>query len=139
MDRLTKRCKNGKIAYAFLGTGECIDVVDERDIYAEKLAAYEDTGLDPEEIAGLCEMDKRSKMAKMLRWEDAEQAGRLVVLPCKVGDTVYQTDLVGHIYASRITQIIYDTDSIAFDERAIGKTVFLTREEAENALKGGAE
>ena len=58
----------------------------------------------------------------------------VIVLPCKVGDTIYQTDGV-RIYKSRVKQIIYDTDNIAFDERAIGKTVFLTREEAEKALK----
>lgn len=58
----------------------------------------------------------------------------VIVLPCKVGDTIYQTDGV-RIYKSRVKQIIYDTDNIAFDERAIGKTVFLTREEAEQALK----
>ena len=58
----------------------------------------------------------------------------VIVLPCKVGDTVYQVD-AERIYESRVKQIIYDTDNIAFDERAIGKTVFLTREEAERKLK----
>ena len=58
----------------------------------------------------------------------------VIVLPCKVGDTIYQTDGV-RIYKSRVKQIIYDTDNIDFDERAIGKTVFLTREEAEKAAK----
>ena len=55
-------------------------------------------------------------------------------LPCKVGDTVYQVDSE-RIYKSTVRNIIYDTDGIAFDERAIGKSVFLTREEAEKALK----
>lgn len=63
----------------------------------------------------------------------------VIVLPCKVGDTVYQTDTAGQIYASTVKNIIYDTSSIAFDERAIGTTVFLTKEQAEKALKGGAE
>lgn len=71
---------------------------------ADRLAAYEDTGLEPEEIQVLCFMDRRAKMANLLRLEEyqelgsiehlrelvqAEQDGRLVVLPCKVGDTVY--------------------------------------------------
>ena len=56
-----------------------------------------------------------------------------VELPCKVGDTVYQVDSE-RIYESTVKRIIYDTDGIAFDERAIGKSVFLTREEAEKAL-----
>ena len=66
----------------------------------------------------------------------AEQDGRLVVLPCKVGDTVYQID-AERVYESEVKGIIFDCDDIGFDERAIGKTVFLTREEADAALKGG--
>ena len=61
-------------------------------------------------------------------------ANGVIVPPCKVGDKVYQYDTAGDIYESEITQIVYDTKFIAFDERAIGKTVFLTLEEAENAL-----
>lgn len=60
-----------------------------------------------------------------------------VHLPCKVGDKVYQTDGI-RIYESTI-HMIYCTENISFDERAIGKSIFLTREEAEKALKGGAE
>lgn len=62
----------------------------------------------------------------------------VIVSPVKVGDTVYQTDTAGRIYASTVKNIIYDTSSIAFDERAIGTTVFLTKEQAEKALKEGA-
>jgi hypothetical protein len=53
--------------------------------------------------------------------------------PCKVGDVVYQTDGC-RIYESTVREIIYDTDGIAFDETAIGTSVFITREEAEAAL-----
>ena len=59
----------------------------------------------------------------------------IVELPCKVGDKIYQLDTAGNIYESEITKIIYDTNGIAFDERAIGKGVFLSREAAEQALK----
>ncbi len=51
----------------------------------------------------------------------------------KVGDKVYQTDGV-RIYESTVRNIIYDTYCIAFDESAIGKTVFLLRDEAEKKL-----
>lgn len=70
-------------------------------------------------------------MKKLEKYETAEEEGRLVVLPCKVGDFVYK--------------IIYQRDN--FDDRSyrivtearfrldmiddIGKTIFLTREEAE--------
>ena len=65
--------------------------------------------------------------------EDKIENGTLVELPCKVGDAVYQVDSE-RIYKSTVKIIIYDTDGIAFDERAIGKSVFLTKEEAEKAL-----
>ena len=69
-------------------------------------------------------------------------ANGVIVPPCKVGDKVYQTDgvriyesEVKEIYQDRIATIIYDTTGIAFDERAIGKSIFLTKEEAEEKLK----
>ena len=63
----------------------------------------------------------------------------VIVPPVKVGDTVYQRDNAGRIYEITITRIIYDTNGVAFDERAIGETIFLNREAIEKALKGGAE
>ena len=59
----------------------------------------------------------------------------LVVLPCKVGDKVFQLDNGGNIYESEITKLIYDTAGIAFDESAIGKSIFLTRQEAERTAE----
>lgn len=59
-----------------------------------------------------------------------------VKLPCKVGDTLYQCDAAGRIYEITVTGIIYNTSAVAFDERAIGKLVFLTKEEAEKSGKG---
>jgi len=66
----------------------------------------------------------------------------VIVPPCKVGGTVYQTDGV-RIYESTIDEVtyytnnvVYYTSGIAFDETAIGHSVFLTREEAKQILKG---
>lgn len=59
---------------------------------------------------------------------------RFVDLPCKVGDTVYQTDGI-RIYENKIERIIFDTNDIGFDETSIGKSIFLTREEAEQVIK----
>ena len=59
---------------------------------------------------------------------------RFVELPCKVGDTVYQTDGI-RIYENKIERIIFATNNIGFGETSIGKSIFLTREEAEKALK----
>ena len=64
----------------------------------------------------------------------------VIVLPCKVGDIVYQTDGV-RIYELTILDIslhknkpYYETESIDFDDDAIGKSIFLTRQEAERKL-----
>lgn len=58
----------------------------------------------------------------------------------KIGDTVYQCDGF-RIYISTIQNIyihngrtIYDTEGIAFDESAIGKSVFTSKEEAKKLL-----
>lgn len=53
----------------------------------------------------------------------------------KEGDKVYQTDGV-RVYESTVKNVVYETESIAFDKRAIGKSVFFSRAEAEQALKG---
>lgn len=66
--------------------------------------------------------------------EDKLEAGTLVELPCKMGDTVYQTDGI-RVYSSIVKNIVFDTEGLAFDKTAIGKSVFLTREAAEARLK----
>ena len=65
------------------------------------------------------------------------QVDNVIVPPFKVGDTVYQID-AERVFESKVKAIVYDTNNIPFDERAIGKTVFLYREEAEKALKEGS-
>lgn len=47
----------------------------------ERLREFEKIGLEPMEISALCKMEKRSRMAQMLRWEQAAYEGRLLVLP----------------------------------------------------------
>ena len=121
----------------------------------ERLKEYEDTGFDPEEIADFMKRwEQTVEIGGMLKKYcidhirdllHAEQDGRLVVLPCKVGDHVwadgreaivvwffgYKTER--YLHAQFLDNAEY-TD-IPFYE--IGKTVFLTREEADAALKGG--
>lgn len=58
--------------------------------------------------------------------------------PCKIGDTVYQID-AERVYESKIKNIIYDTDNIAFDKTAIGTSVFLSKVEAEKRLQRAGE
>lgn len=83
---------------------------------------------------------------KLAAYEDAEEQGRLVILPCKIGDTVYCCYQFDEIENGKITMIQQKADGtwkfrvttdysrdVTMD--AIGKTVFLTREEAETAIK----
>lgn len=82
--------------------------------------------------------DCRKKLAK---YEDLEEQGLLLKLPCKIGDTVYEIakgfsfEKGFHEY---ITETIFDRpDRIVYHMRYgdFGKTIFLTREEAETALE----
>lgn len=135
MERLTYRDKDG------------MAMMKERSGWKsggiDRLAAYEDTGLEPEEIKNALDVNDiipeiNVTVDHIRDLLQAEQDGLLVVLPCKVGDTVYQID-AERVYESEVKWIIFDCDDIAFDERAIGGSIFLTREEAEAALaqKGG--
>ena len=83
----------------------------------------------------------RNKLDEIInKWDKSEPLvdyllkNGVIVPPCKIGDKVYQTDGV-YIYESTINKVIYDAPNIAFDETAIGKSLFLTKEEAEKALK----
>ena len=117
-----------------------------------RLAAYEETGLEPEEIkkheAAYNECLTRTYgpfKQKISQWLQAEQDGRLVVLPCKAGSLIYVgrrpaiiTRFFGYVSERYFHAVFFDENKgidIPFEE--LGKTVFLTREEAEAALKGG--
>ena len=72
---------------------------------------------------------------KLEKYETAEDEGRLVMLPCKVGDFVYKIIYQRDNFDDRsyriVTEVRFRLDMI--DD--IGKTIFLTREEAEKVLK----
>lgn len=66
---------------------------------------------------------------KLAHYEDMEEAGRLIELPCAVGDTVWFVgQQLNHYF---ITE--YAFDIFMFDD--IGNRIFLTKEEAEAKLK----
>ena len=128
--------------------------------FVDRLAAYEDTGLTPEEVLP---KDKADEIAlKLMRLADleslcsydrirelaeADKDGRVVVLPCKVGDTVWRIVRDGepHITRDEVRDMYFADDMtpcvelvggrVTFTEK-FGKTVFLSREEAEKALRG---
>ena len=77
---------------------------------------------------------------------EADKDGRCVILPCKVGQTIYKANkasrkvnpwVVNAIYFSSKTELIIEAGRGAnhFTLGMFGKTVFLTRTEAEAALK----
>lgn len=95
MERLTKRACGVVIyigAHENTTTGQIPCEASATGVRAlmERLAAYEDTGLTPEEITAMRHtLDEYHKIADPLL--SAKAQGRLVVLPCKVGDTVWVT------------------------------------------------
>lgn len=58
----------------------------------DRLAAYEDTGRTPEEIKEMLDWSFGLFSEKIGDFLQAKSEGRLIVLPCKVGDTVYVVD-----------------------------------------------
>lgn len=72
MERLTERFYGWVIKKGCHGPCRTCHRAECADIYPmiDRLAAYEDTGLEPEEIMGLCSMDRRAKMAELLRMEE---------------------------------------------------------------------
>ena len=82
---------------------------------------------------------------RLAEYEDMEEQGLLVRLPCKVGDTIYRCgDPIKKIYEWQIAYVeVYEDETVFVDdsdntfvEADIGKTVFLTREAADKALEG---
>ena len=72
----------------------------------------------------------RKIIEKLAEYEDLEEQGLLLRLPCKVGSTVY------HIVNKRILEVEnVDLFFICLCVAEFGKTIFLTKEEAEQKLK----
>lgn len=98
-------------------------------------------------ITALCN-DVIPKLGKLAEYENAEEEGLLIRLPCKVGDTVYCTEFMEDmgIIKGNVCGVSLDKKvwiSVRYEngllyhhpEKTIGKTLFLTREEAEKSLK----
>lgn len=137
MERLTY-FKDGYWRVNFSGVQYQADFVD-------RLAAYED-------IAELCGgFDRLRELA------EADKNGRVVVLPCKVGDTVWIVGAVRKLYSAKVRTFfcghpsavrgrdpdghihMIRTTECDIPMQEFGKTVFLSREEAEKVMKGETE
>ena len=149
MERLTY-FKDGYWRVNFSGVQYQADFVD-------RLAAYEDTGLTPERCAEFARADAEGRyivmrdaeqagVARLRELAEADKDGHVVVLPCKVGDTVWRIVRDGepHITRDEVRDMYFADDMtpcvelvggrVTFTEK-FGKTVFLSREEAEKALQ----
>jgi hypothetical protein len=120
--------------------------------YAElrgRLMQYEDTGLEPAMCANYKTFEdeaisKGVTFKRIVALMEADKDGRLEVLPCKVGDTLFRV-FAGEILEHKVRNMRYlaiqerwDIDTTPFCsyvESSIGKTIFLTREEAKRALE----
>lgn len=155
MNRLTK--KNGALFGVYGKINQWIPESEEVGRIAnealEKLSAYEDTGLEPEQIRQLNDAftNVQKKLAKafddLFEYKDLEEQGLLIKLPCKVGNMVFcvvENEIVEYIVSyfkiNEKTYQIYFTNGSCytcwdknFDSDMKG--IFLTREEAEKALE----
>lgn len=151
MERLTfegnfceiARCKEVKCPY---------DTACRQKQVWERLKAYEDSKLSPEDAANLHAILRLGDGMTLMRLRElavADQEGHVIVLPCKVGQRVFALlDTDKHISECEIKQIglgneigFVGLEPIGARGReygvalnGFGKTVFLTREEAEKAL-----
>ena len=139
MERLTYfdggkwRLKIGDTEYS----GEAVD----------RLAAYEETGLEPEQIRTVlddaarefAEYDAMAPKDRLRELAQADREGRCVVLPAKPDQTIYQWRIgddcpsVSRLDGVQINadgEITYPIWNGYLIPEDFGKTVFLTREEA---------
>lgn len=131
------------------GTGK-----DLRDPISDKEAVgcpyYQDTYECCFEDGGLYWLKDVAELLEELKsYKDLEEQGLLVRLPCKVGDTVYvptrnfvselritmvSVDMHGTYFSWMLNSGIYPNLD-GFSKSKLGKSVFLTREEAEKKLE----
>lgn len=127
-----------------------------RNRLKDRLAAYEDTCLEPEMCANYKTFEdeaisKGVTFKRIVALMEAARAGRLVVLPCKVGDRLYEVtgrktisvykvrairvELFGMFIEWDIVEGFVWQSLAGINAGEIGKTVFLTRKDAEEALE----
>ena len=117
------------------------------------LQKYLDTGLGPDEVTALQKdwsdlctiVGECGGIDRLRELAEADKDGRVVVLPCKPGDGLWTfcSHPVEQVYSFTVTDIstlngrtVLNTSRCGvIDARDVGKTVFLTREEAEKALE----
>lgn len=128
----------------------------------ERLAAYEDTGLEPEAVETVklalaakhmvdLETLNNTPISRLVELAEADKEGRCIIPPCKVGETVYFVNakqilefaVVGYavdetgiswVHSEHVDKI-GNTNERTFSPDRFGKNTFFTHEEAEKALE----
>lgn len=151
MERLTE--------YESIAGHAHVIITGDLDKAITRLAAYEDTGLKPEEVHSMygewgAMMAALNSIGggygRLRELAEADKDGRMVVLPCQSGEHVFalldgqkrvRECEVKHAVLDGWRKIFYIVpvgglgDAYSAPFGAFGKTVFLTREEAEKALE----
>ena len=118
------------------------------DIPKELLKEYQEASLkeylyEEEDVWKRANLTTGIPLDRLEQTCNAERDGRCVVLPCKVGDVVYIVATVSQkILKTKVlgvavmgTETHFVTDCGFCKNTSLGKTVFLTQEEAEKALE----
>lgn len=147
MNRLTERNEQGA---AYVALADTLPLKDQElegsrklleATYAifQKLAAYEDTGLEPEDVLTTDELRNIDiKLGELIDYKNLEEQGRLHIAPIPEGTEIYvpfsgldETELEDDIFK---TTYMYGLTE--FENGEMNKDWFLTKEEAEKALEG---
>lgn len=174
MERLTKRLSSGAPTYnypasCYFDDDSGPDKIAQsafRQRCVERLADYEDSACEPEEVLPkdkadeivlklmrLADLESLCSYTRLRELAEADKDGRVVVLPVKPVLTPTISSMLyiiedGEIYEDSLYEgivvmsgrgemnVIYGTiDALSFEQNDIGKTVFLTSEEAKKALE----
>lgn len=113
----------------------------------ERLKQFEDAGLSPQACAEAREIEETLSrwdysISRMVELMKADVEGRVLILPC-APDAIYWEKVGGILAQSRFEGLhVYEDGTIKYAgygmeicAEDIGKTVFLSREEAEKALQ----
>ncbi len=147
MERLTKRTKTGDVLMASEHE-EKYTAEEWICMLQDRLADYEDSGVTPERVVWMKEVIEiafdhdKSRVERAHELHVADKEGRVVILPCKRGDGIYICS-AGRAWRFWVTDVstlngrtvlnVQGFGTIAADD--IGKTAFLSFEEAERALE----
>lgn len=105
------------------------------------LRQYLGTGMTPKQAANAKTIiesafaEDTSKAERIRKLLAADEEGRCIILPCKLGDTVWRIKWTFETYPDKSEPYIEPDAFLLQDVFNIGKTVFLTREEADHELK----